>query len=451
MSKKMSLGLFIQLPGQHLASWRHPSSQSHRNYDIDYLIEIAQTAERGKFDMLFIADSVARPIHENSYSELKLDPLMILAALTSVTKKIGLTVTASTTYNEPFHIARKFGSLDHLSKGRAGWNVVTSANDLEATVYGKEEHLSHADRYDRAEEFLDVVKKFWFSIEGNAIVANKETGQFIDVSKVHPVKHEGKWFKVSGLLDAPAPPQGHPVIVQAGSSEAGKELAARTAEVVFTACQSLKHAQAFYEDLKGRLAKYNRDRDDVKIMPGVYLTVGKTEEEARQKREALNKLIMPGAGLLFLSEFTQIDFRGFNPDDPFPDYDTYADPTNPRVRYKIICDIAKREGLKTLRDIYERISSARGHWEVTGTPEQVADQLEEWFVKGGADGFNVIPPTFPEDLNLIVDEVIPELQRRGLFRTEYEGDTLRSHLGLKFPENPNAQKRKNQQAAPSFQ
>ena len=438
MSKKMSLGLFIQLPGQHLASWRHPSSQSHRNYDIDYLIEIAQTAERGKFDMLFIADSVARPIQENSYSELKLDPLMILAAVASSTKKIGLTVTASTTYNEPFHIARKFGSLDHLSKGRAGWNVVTSANDLEATVYGKEKHLSHADRYERAEEFLDVAKKFWFSIEGDAIVANKETGQFIDVSKVHPVHHEGKWFNVKGLLDAPAPPQGHPVIVQAGSSEAGKELAARTAEVVFTASKSLQHSQAFYEDLKSRLAKYNRTRDEVKIMPGVYITVAETEEEARKKREDLNKLIMPGDGLKFLSEFTQIDFRGYHPDDAFPDFDPYEDPSNPRIRYKIIRDIAEKEGLTTLREIYERISSARGHLEVIGTPEQIVDQLEEWFVKGGADGFNVIPPTFPEDLNNIVDYVIPELQRRGLFREDYEGNTLRSHLGLKVPENPNA-------------
>jgi FMN-dependent oxidoreductase (nitrilotriacetate monooxygenase family) len=438
MSRKMSLGLFIQLPGQHLASWRHPSSQSHRNYDIDYLIEIAQAAERGKFDMLFIADSVARPIQENSYSELKLDPLMILSAIASSTKKIGLTVTTSTTYNEPFHVARKFGALDHLSKGRAGWNVVTSANDLEATVYGKEEHLPHADRYERAEEFIDVVKKFWFSIEGDAVVADKESGLFLDVSKVHPIQHKGKWFQASGLLDSPAPPQGHPVIVQAGSSEAGKELAARTAEVVFAATQTLQHAQAFYEDVKGRLAKYNRSREDVKIMPGAYITVAKTELEARRKRQELNKLIMPGAGLLFLSEFTQIDFRGFHPDDPFPDYDNYADPSNPRIRYKIICDIANREGLRTLRDIYERISSARGHLEVIGTPEQVADQLEEWFVKGGADGFNVIPPTFPEDLNLIVDLVIPELQRRGLFREEYEGNTLRSHLGLKVPVNPNA-------------
>lgn len=434
----MNLGLFIQLPGQHFASWRHPSSQSHRNYDIDYLIEIAQTAERGKFDTLFIADSVARPVQENSYSELKLDPLVILAAVSSATKKIGLTVTATTTYNEPFQIARKFGALDHLSKGRVGWNVVTSANDLEATVYGKEEHLSHADRYDRAEEFLDVVKKFWFSIERDAVIANKETGQFLDISKVHPVNHEGKWFKVSGLLDSPEPPQGYPVIVQAGSSEAGKELAARTAEVVFTATQSLENAQAFYEDVKVRLAKYGRERDELKIMPGVYITVAGTEEEARKKREELNKLIVPEAGLLFLSEFTQIDFRGFNPDDPFPEYDPYADPTNPRIRYKIIRDIANKEGLTTLRQIYERISSARGHLEVTGTPEQVVDQLEEWFLKGGADGFNVIPPTFPEDLNLIVDEVIPELQRRGLFRENYEGDTLRSHLGLKVPTNPNS-------------
>lgn len=437
MSRKMNLGLFIQLPGQHLASWRHPSSQPKRIFDLDYLTEIAQIAERGKFDTLFIADSVARPVHENSYSELKLDPLVILSALTAVTKKIGLTVTASTTYNEPFNIARKFNSLDHLSKGRAGWNVVTSQNDFEALVYGKEKHLSHKDRYERAEEFVDVVKKFWFSIENDAVVADKESGKYLDISKVHPVQHEGKWFKVSGLLDAPGSPQGHPVIVQAGSSEAGKELAARTAEVVFTASLNFQQAKVFYDDVKGRLAKYNRSRDDLKILPGVYITVAKTEEEARKKRQELNKLIMPGAGLLLLSEFTQIDFRDYNPDDPFPDFDPYEDPTNPRVRYKLIKDIAKREGLKTLRDVYERISSARGHLEVIGTPEQIADELEKWFVNGAADGFNVIPPTFPEDLNNIVEYVIPELQRRGLFREDYEGDTLRSHLGLKIPENPN--------------
>lgn len=431
MTKQMSLGLFIQLPGQHLASWRHPASQSSRNYDLDWITEIAQTAERGKFDTLFIADSVMRPLDAHSYSELKLDPLMIMAALTAVTKKIGLTVTASTTYNEPFHIARKFSSLDHLSKGRAGWNVVTSANDLEATVYGKEKHLSHAERYERAEEFLDVTKKLWDSIETDAVIADKESGHFLDMDKVHPVDHRGKHFNISGYLDSPAPPQVYPVIVQAGSSEAGVELAARTADVVFTACLSLQQGQAFYQNLKSRLAKYDRQPDDVKIMPGVYITVGKTEEEAHQKRAYLNSLVMPSAGLQQLSEFTQIDFRGQDPDAPFPDYDSYEDdPTNPRVRYKIISAIAKKEGLKTLRDVYERISSARGHLEVTGTVEQVVDQLELWFKSGAADGFNVIPPTFPEDLNVIVDEVIPELQRRGLFRTEYTGNTFREHLGL---------------------
>lgn len=438
MTKPLHLGLFIQLPGQHLASWRYPSSESHRNYDLNYFKEIAQTAERGKFDMIFIADSVQRPIEETSYSELKLDPLIVLAGIADATKNIGLTVTASTTYNEPFHIARKFGSLDHITNGRSGWNVVTSANDLESTVYGKEKHLSHAERYERAEEFLDVVKKFWFSIEEDAIEANKETGKFIDTSKVHPVKHEGKHFQVSGLLDAPTPPQGTPVIVQAGSSEAGKELAARTAEVVFVAAQTLQHAQDFYQDVKSRLSKYGRDEEELLVLPGAYITIGKTEEEAHAKREALNKLIMPKAGLTFLSEFTQIDFRDFDPEDKFPPYDTYADETNPRIRYKIITEIAQREGLKTLRDIYERISSARGHLEITGTVGQVADTLQKWVDEKGADGFNIIPPTYPEDLNLIVDELIPELQRRSIFRTEYEGNTLRENLGLKKPVNPNA-------------
>ena len=435
--KQMKLGAFINLPGQHVASWRYPSTGSNRTFDLDYLIELAKTAERGKFDTIFFADVFGQTLAENSASALKLDPVIILSALAAVTKNIGLTATLTTTYNEPFHVARKFSAIDHLSKGRAAWNVVTSANASESFLFGKEKHLEHATRYERAEEFVDVVKKLWFSIEDEALVIDKEKGQFLDLEKVHPVDHEGKWFKVQGTLDSPSTPQGHPVIVQAGSSEAGKELAAKTAEVIFTAWQTLEDAQLFYRDVKGRLAKYGRQPEDLKIMPGVFITVAKTEKEALAKQKELNSYILPEVGLAYLSNFIGVDLTGYDVNAPLPNFGEMEDKTNPQIRTNIIRDIAARENLHTLREVYERIAGARGHREIVGTPEQIVDQLEEWFLNEGADGFNIMPPTFPEGFNDIVDLVIPELQRRGLFRTEYESNTLRGNLGLSVPVNPN--------------
>lgn len=433
----MKLGAFINLPGQHVASWRYPSTGSNRTFDLDYLIELAKTAERGKFDTIFFADVFGQTLAGNSPSALKLDPVIILSALAAVTKNIGLTATLTTTYNEPFHVARKFSAIDHLSKGRAAWNVVTSANASESFLFGKEKHLEHATRYERAEEFVDVVKKLWFSIEDEALVIDKEKGQFLDLEKVHPVDHEGKWFKVQGTLDSASTPQGHPVIVQAGSSEAGKELAAKTAEVIFTAWQTLEDAQIFYRDVKGRLAKYGRQPDDLKIMPGVFITVAKTEKEALAKQKELNSYILPEVGLAYLSNFIGVDLAGYDVNAPLPNFGEMEDKTNPQIRTNIIRDIAARENLHTLREVYERIAGARGHREIVGTPEQIVDQLEEWFLNEGADGFNIMPPTFPEGFNDIVDLVIPELQRRGLFRTEYESNTLRGNLGLSVPVNPN--------------
>ena len=435
--KQMKLGAFINLPGQHVASWRYPSTGSNRTFDLDYLIELAKTAERGKFDTIFFADVFGQTLAGNSPSALKLDPVIILSALAAVTKNIGLTATLTTTYNEPFHVARKFSAIDHLSKGRAAWNVVTSANASESFLFGKEKHLEHATRYERAEEFVDVVKKLWFSIEDEALVIDKEKGQFLDLEKVHPVDHEGKWFKVQGTLDSASTPQGHPVIVQAGSSEAGKELAAKTAEVIFTAWQTLEDAQIFYRDVKGRLAKYGRQPDDLKIMPGVFITVAKTEKEALAKQKELNSYILPEVGLAYLSNFIGVDLAGYDVNAPLPNFGEMEDKTNPQIRTNIIRDIAARENLHTLREVYERIAGARGHREIVGTPEQIVDQLEEWFLNEGADGFNIMPPTFPEGFNDIVDLVIPELQRRGLFRTEYESNTLRGNLGLSVPVNPN--------------
>lgn len=433
--RQLRLGAFIMLPGQHVASWRDPSTPSDRTFDLDYLIEIAKTAERGKFDNLFFADGFGQELTESSAQALKLDPIVIQSALAVVTKNIGLTATVTTTYNEPFQLARKFIALDHLSKGRAAWNVVTSANDNEASLFGKDKHLAHAERYERAEEFVDVVKKLWNSVEAEAIINDKESGKYLDLTKVHPVDHEGKWFKVKGTLDAPTSPQGHPVIIQAGSSEAGKELAAKTAEVIFTAWQTLEEAQAFYRDVKGRLAKYGRHPDELKILPGAFITVAKTEAEAIAKRNKLNSLISPEIGLKYLSGFLNKDLTGYDVDGPIPEFIQHEDPTNPNVRQNIIREIVERENFTTLRQIYEYISGARGHREIVGTPEQIADQLQEWFENEAADGFNIQPPTFPEGFNDIVDLVIPELQRRGLFKTEYEGTTLRENLGLTKPKN----------------
>lgn len=432
----MKLGAFLNLPGHHVASWRVPSSGSDRSFDLAYLTELAKTAERGKFDMVFFADVFGQTLSEKTSSGLKLDPVIIISALASVTKNIGLTATLTTTYNEPFHVARKFNAIDHLSKGRAAWNVVTSANENESLLFGKEKHLQHAYRYERADEFVDVVKKLWWSIEDEAIINDKVDGKFLELDKVHPVNHEGKWFKVQGTLDSPSSPQGHPVIVQAGSSEAGKELAAKTAEVIFTAWQTLEEAQTFYRDVKGRLAKYGRNPEDLKIMPGVFITVAKTEEEALAKQKELNSYISSEVGLAYLSNFTNIDLSGFDVDVPLPEFSSIEDKTNPRIRYNIIRDIAKRNKLRTIREIYEHIAGARGHREIIGTPVQIADQLEEWFLNDGADGFNVMAPHFPDGLTDIVELVIPELQRRGLFRTEYESDTLRGNLGLSIPVNP---------------
>mgnify|MGYP001167341428 FL=1 len=434
MSKRqLKLGAFFNVPGHHFASWRHPSTQPERTLDLDYFVELAKIAERGKFDTIFFADGFGQELEEYSPSGIKLDPIIIQSALAAVTKKIGLVATVTTSYNEPFQLARKFIGLDHLSKGRAAWNVVTSNSEREAPLFGRDKHLAHAERYERAEEFVDVVKKLWLSIDKDALVIDKESGRYLDLSKVQPVNHEGKWFKVRGTLDAPTSPQGHPVIVQAGSSEAGKELAARTADVVFTAWQTLEEAQAFYRDLKGRLAKYGRNPEDLLIMPGVYITVAKTEEEAVAKRKELDQYIHPKAGLKYLSHFFGADLTRYHIDDPLPEHFDGEDKTNPRIRANIVRNIAKRENLKTIRELYEFIAGAPGHREIVGTPEQIADQLQEWFEQGAADGFNVMAPTFPDGLNDIVDLVIPELQRRGLFRTEYEGTTLRENLGLKNP------------------
>ncbi|WP_339172353.1 LLM class flavin-dependent oxidoreductase [Solibacillus sp. FSL R5-0691] len=440
--RQLSLGAFINLPGHHVASWRHPETEVRKVTDLAYLTEIAQVAERGKFDNLFFADVFGQPILENAHSGLKLDPVVIISALVAVTKNIGLTATLTTSYNEPFHVARKFAAIDHLSNGRAAWNVVTSANEREALLFGRDAHFQHAERYERADEFVDVVKKLWYSIDEEALVIDKENSHYYNLNKVTEINHEGKFFKLKGTLDAPSTPQGHPVIVQAGSSEAGKELAAKTAEVIFTAWQTLEDAQAFYKDVKGRLAKYGRNPEDLKILPGAFIVVAETEEEAIAKHQQLNNYITPEVGLAYLSGFTGVDLSEHDFEGPIPDFNgQQIDGTNPNIRASIVKGIVEAKRLTTLRELYNNIAGARGHREIIGTPTQVADQLQEWFENEAADGFNIMAPTFPQGFNDIVELVIPELQRRGIFKTEYAGTTLRENLGLKRPVNPYIQQK----------
>ena len=444
MSKRqIKLGAFIPTTSQHAAGWRHPESRPQDHLSIDYAIELAKKAEEGLFDAYFLADGLSTNWSHGSTQGKKsigyadkvagFEPVTLFAAISAVTKHIGFIATASTTYEEPYLLARKFASLDHISKGRAGWNVVTTSSSDTARNFGFAGHPDAKIRYERAHEFIEVTQKLWDSWEDDAFEYNKETAHFYNAEKTHEPLHQGKYFNVQGALNVPRPPQGYPVIVQAGQSEAGRELAAQFAEVIFTAQQNLSDAQAFYRDIKGRLAKYGRHADDVKIMPGVSVFVAKTEQEAKAKYEALNALIHPDVGLGLLAGLAGgIDLSQYDLDAPFPELDESQ--INFSSRQQLMIEIARTHQF-TIRQLYEHIASARGHWTLIGTPEQVVDRLQEWFEHEAADGFNVLPPTTPAGLNDFVELIVPELQRRGIFRTEYEGTTLRENLGLKRPEN----------------
>jgi N-acetyl-S-(2-succino)cysteine monooxygenase len=434
-SKQMRLGLFIRPVGHHVASWRHPDSHVDAGANFQRFVEMAQTAERGRFDMLFSADTVSAwttqdGLHRMHYTAW-IEPFSLLSALAPLTKNIGLVCTATTSYEEPFALARKFASLDVISGGRAGWNLVTSGNETEAANFGRDAHPPKVERYRRAREFAEVVMGLWNSWDDDAFVRDRASGVFFDPEKMHVLNHKGKYFSVKGPLNVPRSPQGHPVLVQAGASEDGMELAAETAEVVFAAQSMVDSGKAFYDNVKGRMAKFGRNPDHLKIMPGLAVTIGRTEDEAKEKHQFLLDLIHPDVGLGLLSRRMGFDFSGYPIDGPVPDL-----PKNDVVasRSDVMVAMARRENL-TIRQLYQRFAGARGHLEVIGTPTQVADRMQEWMEAGAADGFNVIVPYFPGGLNDFVDLVIPELQRRGLFRTEYESSTLRGNLDLPFPEN----------------
>jgi len=443
-SGQLRLNAFLLHTGHHIAAWRDPAVPAHQALDFNYYRDIAQIAEAGKFDALFLADHIG--INQASGEDIEVqqraaravffEPLTLLSALAVVTQHIGLIATTSTSYHEPYNVARKFASLDHLSGGRAGWNVVTSATNTEAQNFGLARQTPHAQRYEQAAEFVNVVQGLWDSWDDDAFPIDKHSAQYFDPHKLHPLNHKGKHFEVAGPLNVARSPQGHPVIVQAGSSEAGQELAAATAEVVFTAQQNLQTAQAFYRSLKERLPRHGRDPEDLKIMPGMFFVVGDSASHAEEKLEQLQALLPPQVGLgLLSSQMGSVDLTPYPLDGPFPE--NLPEPEGHKARFQMLVQTALREKL-SIRQLYEKVAPARGHWTIHGTAAQIVDQMQEWFESEAADGFNVMAPTFPAGLQDFVTHVVPELQRRGLFRQEYEGKTLRDRLALRRPASVHA-------------
>jgi len=435
-SKKMRLGAFMRPISIHTAAWRYPGAFADANFNFAHLRRFAQTLERGRFDAFFMADHLAvlnmpTKALQRSATVTSFDPLTLLPALAAVTDHLGLIATASTSYNEPYHVARKFASLDHLSGGRAGWNVVTSANPHEAMNFGRDEHLEHDERYRRAREFFDVVTGLWDSFADDAFIRDVTSGIYFDPTRMHVLDHRGEFFSVRGPLNVARPVQGWPVIVQAGASETGRQFAAEIAEVVFSGISNLEDARRYYADVKGRAEALGRSRDHLKILPGAFVIVGDTLREAREKKARLDGLVHADSSVATLSVLLGTDASGMDLDGPLPEI---PESNASRSSRQKLVDMAKRDNL-TVRQLAQVVGGSFGTLEMVGTPAMIADQMEEWFRSDGSDGFNVIFPYVPEGLDDFVDRVVPELQRRGLFRREYEGRTLRENLGLPRPEN----------------
>ncbi|MCU7727540.1 LLM class flavin-dependent oxidoreductase [Actinoplanes sp. KI2] len=433
----LHLNAFLMDVGHHEASWRLPESNPYAHVDVAHYTNLARTAERGKLDSLFLADGPVLWSDVARRPAGALEPTVLLTALAVATTHIGLIATASTTYNEPYNLARRFASLDQVSGGRAGWNIVTTAG-LDAARNFNLDHLpAHKERYERAAEFVDVSLKLWDSWDDDTILADKESGVWGDNAKIYPPAHAGRFYRVAGALNVPRSPQGHPVLVQAGSSENGRTFAAKYAEAVFTAHQTLGDAQAFYDDLKRRALEFGRDPGHVKILPGIVPVIGSTETEAREREAELNRLIRPEYALPQLAELLGVDPADLRLDDELPaGLPEEEQIEGAKSRRTLVVNLARRERL-TVREVIARLGGGRGHLTFAGTPVQVADAIQRWYDEGAADGFNVMPPVLPAGLDAFVDQVVPILQERGLFRTEYSGHTLREHLGLPRPENRN--------------
>ena len=433
--RQLRLGAFMRPVSIHTGAWRYPGAIPDTNFNFPVLKRLIQKLEEGRFDAFFMADHLAvlnMPIEalKRSHTVTSFEPFTLLSALSAVTERIGLIATGSTTFDEPYHVARRFASLDHISNGRAGWNIVTTSNPDAALNFGLDDHMEHAERYKRAREFFDVVTGLWDSFADDAFPRDVESGIYMNPDRMHVLDHQGKYFKVRGPLNIARPVQGWPVIVQAGASEDGKQLAAETAEAVFTGGGTISDAQKLYADIKGRMDALGRPRDHLKILPGAFVVIGDSVAAAQDKRALLDSKVHYANAIATLSIMIGSDASGFDPDGPLPEIPETNASKSGRQR---VIDLAARDNL-TVRQLAQRLGGYGGAAFV-GTPQTIADQMEEWLVTEACDGFNIMFPFLPEGLDGFVDEVVPELQRRGIFRTEYEGATLRENLGLPRPEN----------------
>src|SRR3954468_24375794 len=434
-SRQLRLGAFMRPATIHTGAWRYPGAYPDANFNLAHMKRFIQTLERGRFDAFFMADHLAvlnMPMDalKRSHTVTSFEPFTLLSALAMVTEHIGLIATGSTTFEAPFHVARRFASLDHISGGRAAWNIVTTSNPDAALNFGMDDQMEHDERYARAREFYDVVTGLWDSWADDAFIRDVESGIYFDPAKLHVLNHNGKYLKVKGPLNVARPVQGWPVIVQAGASDAGRQLAAETAEMVFAAGGPIAVAREFYKDVKDRAARVGRNPDHLKILPGAFVVVGDSADEAKEKRARLDSLVSYDSGIAALSIAAGVDARKFDPDGPLPEIPETNQSKSGRER---VVALARREGL-TVRQIAGRLGGYGGLGMV-GTPAMIADQMQEWLETGASDGFNVMFPYLPGGLDDFVDTVVPELQRRGIFRTEYEGRTLRENLGLPRPDN----------------
>lgn len=434
-NRELHLNAFVMEAGHHEAAWRLPESNPRADFDLAHWIALARLAEDAKFDALFLADGPALTGTGEFRPPGQLEPLTLLTALAQHTSRIGLIATVSSTYNEPYNLARRLASVDHVSGGRAGWNIVTSAGADEAANFGLADRPSHAERYARADEFLHAAKALWDSWESGAVLGDKAGGRYADPRRLHKIEHRGTYFRIAGPLNVERPPQGYPLLVQAGSSEDGRGFAARHAEAIFTAHQTYERAADFYADIKARARAAGRDPDGILVLPGIVPFLGGTEAEARALAAQFDELRVPEYGLAQLAWNFETDPSVFELDEPLPDFLL----TRPKIqgsqsRTDLIVELAQRENL-TVRQILSRLGGGRGHFTFVGTPEQAADTILAWFEGGAADGFNIMAPALPSGLQTFAEHVLPILRRKGVFREEYRGTTLREHYGLPVPAN----------------
>ncbi|WP_053377429.1 LLM class flavin-dependent oxidoreductase [Paenibacillus sp. FJAT-27812] len=428
-NRRMILNLFLQNAGSHKGAWRHESTRLSELHDINHLLRIAKKAEAARIDSLFIADGLSIETKAVQHGPiLGFEPLTLLSAIAVVTERIGLIATVSTSFSEPYNVARIFASLDHISGGRAGWNIVTTGVERTAFNFGLKELPAHTKRYERAREFTEVALKLWESWEADALVQDKASGVYADAGKVHDIKHEGAYFSVRGALNMMRSPQGRPLLIQAGASEEGKSLAAQYAELIFTVQRTFEDAQLFYADIKAKTARAGRSPDDIKVLPGLHVIVCETEEEAKQKASELRQLGSIERAVMSLSNLLGIDFSVYGLDDPFPELPELSEVNAYQSFYQMVKKIVEQEK-PTLRELLDKYWVGNGQLSIAGTPQQVADVMEDWFVNGAADGFSVMPQLAFGGTEAFLDLVVPELQRRGLFPTEYSARTLRENLG----------------------